>query len=77
MLVRLIGTRDYQIKTFYVPPPGIGRATMLTNDPQTALPGNVSRELHGAAGPSTQPGISSGAEYGGVGEQFCWSINSK
>jgi hypothetical protein len=63
---------------FHIPPPGISRATMLTNDPQTALPGNVSRELYGAAGPSTQPGISTGVEYGGGGDHLTgWTITQR
>jgi hypothetical protein len=71
LMVRLIGTRDYQIKSFHVPPPGLGRST-ITIDLQTALPGNVAREVYGA-GAFTQPGISSGAGYGGCDGQFGWS----
>jgi hypothetical protein len=77
LMVRLFGTRDYQIKSFHVPPPGQGRSA-ITIDPQTSLPANVSRELYGAAGPSVQPGLASGPEYGGGGDHLTgWTINSK
>ena len=66
-----------QLNSFHAPPPGIGRSSLLTNDPTTCLPGNISREVYGA-GAFVKPGTYCPEAGGGGGDHLTgWTINSK
>jgi hypothetical protein len=74
LMVRLVGRRDWQLKSFHSPAGGGGRASMVTIDPGTQLPANVAQEVYGV-GAGVKPGTSCPeASAGGVlGGQFAWT----
>ena len=77
LMVRLVGTRDWQIKTFHAPLPGISRTELCALVEQDIL-NNTGLGLPGCGYDSSAPpgGWPMGSpQAGGFDAQFSWSIN--
>jgi hypothetical protein len=73
LMVRLVGTRDYQLKSFHPPILGPGRSEWIT----AAVFGSPASVADGMGASCDKPG---GAPHGsnvGLDAQFGWSINQR